>query len=135
VALLTWNSTCSVGVRAMDDQHGILMETINELQAELLRGCSRETLGAQLNQLLKFTSMHFQGEEQLMEQLGFPGLAEHRAEHQRLLAQIRESSHRVHRNGDVQVRTLLQFLRDWYLEHFEGPDQEYGPWLNERGVD
>lgn len=135
MALLTWNSTCSVGVRAMDDQHGILIDTINELQAELLRGCSRETLSTQLNQLLKFTTMHFQGEEQLMEQLGFPGLAEHRAEHQRLLAQIRESSHRVHRNGDVQVRTLLQFLRDWYLEHFEGPDQEYGPWLNERGVD
>ena len=135
MALLTWNSTCRVGVRAMDDQHGILIDTINELQAELLRGCSRETLGAQLNQLLKFTSMHFQGEEQLMEQLGFPGLAEHRAEHQRLLTQIRESSHRVQRSGDVPVCTLLQFLRDWYLEHFEGPDQEYGPWLNEHGVD
>ena len=134
MALHTWNSTCSVGVRAMDDQHGILMDTINELQAALLSGCSRETIGAHLEQLLNFTTMHFQGEERLMEQLGFPGLTEHRAEHQRLLAQIQESSHRVQRNGDVPVRTLLQFLRDWYLEHFEGPDQEYGPWLNERGV-
>jgi len=135
LALLTWNNTCSVGVRAMDNQHGILMDTINELQAELLRGGSRETIDAQFDQLLKFTTMHFEGEEQLMEQLGFPGLAEHRAEHQRLLTQIRESSHRVQRSGDVPVCTLLQFLRDWYLEHFEGPDQEYGPWLNEHGVD
>jgi hemerythrin len=119
----------------MDDQHGILMDTINELQAELKRGSSRETIGAQLDQLLKFTSMHFQGEEQLMEQLGFPGLAEHRAEHQRLLAQIRQSSHRVQRSGDVPVRALLHFLRNWYQEHFEGPDQEYGPWLNEHGVE
>ena len=119
----------------MDDQHGILMDTINELQAELVRGCSRQSASAQLDQLLKFTVMHFRGEEQLMEQLGFPGLAEHRAEHHRLLGQIRESSTRVQRSGDVPVRALLQFLRDWYLEHFEGPDQEYGPWLNEHGVD
>ena len=70
-----------------------------------------------------------------MEQLGFPGLVEHRAEHHRLLAQIRESSQRMQRSGDVPVCALLQFLRDWYLEHFEGPDQEYGPWLNEHGVE
>ena len=133
--LLTWNSSCSVGVRAMDDQHGVLMDTINELQAALLRGCNRETIGAQMDQLQKFTSMHFRGEEQLMEQLGFPGLVEHRAEHHRLLAQIRESSQRMQRSGDVPVCALLQFLRDWYLEHFEGPDQEYGPWLNEHGVE
>lgn len=135
MALLTWNSSCSVGVQAMDDQHGILMDTINELQTALLHGCSREQVESLLDQLLKFTSMHFRGEEQLMEQHGFPGLAEHCAEHHRLLAEIRESVHRLHRSGDVQVRSLLQFLHDWYLEHFAGPDQEYGPWLNEHGID
>lgn len=135
MALLTWNNTCSVGVRAMDNQHGILMDTINDLQAALLRDCSRERVSAQLDLLLKFTSMHFQGEERLMEQHGFPGLAEHRDEHHRLLVQIRESAHRMQRSGDVQARALLQFLRDWFLVHFEGPDQEYGPWLNDHGID
>ena len=31
MALLTWNRACSVGVRAMDYQHGLLMDAINEL--------------------------------------------------------------------------------------------------------
>ena len=30
VALLTWNHACMIGVRAMDDQHGILMDTLND---------------------------------------------------------------------------------------------------------
>jgi hypothetical protein len=25
-------------------------------------------------------------------------------------------------------------LRHGYLDHIEGQDQQYGPWLNERGV-
>jgi hypothetical protein len=25
-------------------------------------------------------------------------------------------------------------LRDGYMDHIAGQDQQYGPWLNERGV-
>ena len=67
MTLLTWNHTCSVGVRAMDDQHGILMDTINELQVALARGCNQELVTAQLEQLVDFTGMHFWSEEKLME--------------------------------------------------------------------
>ena len=42
MTLLTWNHACSVGVRAMDDQHGILMDAINELRIAVGRGCGRE---------------------------------------------------------------------------------------------
>jgi hypothetical protein len=29
---------------------------------------------------------------------------------------------------------LLCSLRSGYIEHIEGPDRQYGPWLNEHGV-
>jgi len=135
VALLTWNSSCSVGVRAMDDQHGILMDTMNELRLAAVRGSGREQVSEVLDRLIEFTRMHFWGEEQLMEQYGFPGLAEHRLEHQRILAQILQSAHRVQHGERMQMRPLLGFLRESYAEHIEGMDREYGPWLNERGVD
>jgi hemerythrin len=32
------------------------------------------------------------------------------------------------------MRPLLRFLRDWFVEHIEGMDRDYGPWLNEHGV-
>ncbi|MGA3083009.1 MAG: bacteriohemerythrin [Terracidiphilus sp.] len=134
MTLLTWNHACTVGVRAMDDQHGILMDTVNELRLALVHGCGREQISELLDRLIEFTRMHFWSEEQLMEQSSFPGLAEHRAQHHKMLAQMLQSAHRVQYGEGVELRPMLCSLRDGYIEHIEGLDQQYGPWLNERGV-
>jgi hemerythrin len=134
LTLLTWNHACTVGVRAMDDQHGILMDTMNEIRLASIRGAGREQIHLLMNQLIEFTEMHFASEEKLMEQNGFPSLAEHRAGHLRLLSHLHESAHWVQHGETVPMRTLLSFLRDAFFEHMEGLDQQYGPWLNERGI-
>ena len=134
MTLLTWNHACTVGVRAMDDQHGILMDSMNELRMALVRGSDRLQLSELLDQLMEFTRMHFGSEEELMAQTGFPGLDEHRAEHQRLLRLFRESALGAQQGQEAHMRTLLCSLREGYLAHIEGPDQQYGPWLNERGI-
>ena len=134
MTLLTWNHACTINVRAMDDQHGILMDTMNELRLAMVRGSGREQISELLDRLIEFTRMHFWSEEQLMEQTGYPGLAEHRAEHHTMLAQILQSAHRVQYGEGVEMRPLLRFLREWFTEHIEGLDREYGPWLNEHVV-
>ncbi|HEY1161021.1 MAG TPA: bacteriohemerythrin [Terracidiphilus sp.] len=134
MTLLTWNHACTVGVRAMDDQHGILMDTMNELRLAVVHGCGREQVSELLDRLLEFTRMHFWSEERLMEQTGFPGLAEHRAQHHSILAQMLQSAHRVQYGEGVELRPMLCSLRDGYIEHIEGLDQQYGPWLNQCGV-
>jgi hemerythrin len=118
----------------MDDQHGILMDTMNELRLALVGGCGREQLVELMERLFEFTRMHFRCEERLMEEHGFPALDAHRAEHQRLLAQIRNSAFRAQHSEEVHMRPLLCGLRDGYLKHIGGLDQEYGPWLNQLGV-
>lgn len=134
MTLLTWSHSCSVGVQAMDDQHGILMDTMNELYSALVRGCDRKKLDEHLERLMEFSRLHFLCEEQLLERHGFPALAEHRDAHQILLRKIQETAdHVVHTEG-VESHSLLIFLRNWYTEHIEGLDQQYGSWLNERGI-
>ncbi|HEY1159280.1 MAG TPA: bacteriohemerythrin [Terracidiphilus sp.] len=134
MTLLTWNHACTVGVKAMDDQHGILMDTLNELRLAMMRGCGREKVSKLLDQLIEFTRMHFWSEEQLMEQTGFLSLAEHRAEHHRLLAQILQSAHRLQHGEAAHTSDFLCFLHDWFIDHVEGLDQQYGAWLNKHGV-
>jgi len=134
VTLLTWNHACTVGVRAMDDQHGILMDTMNEIRLAVVCGRGREPLAVLLERLMEFTRLHFLSEEQLMKQTQFPGLDGHRARHQAMMQQMAESAHRVQHEDKVPIHPLLCRMRDGYLEHVEGFDREYGNWMNERGV-
>ncbi len=134
MTLLTWSHACTVGVKAMDDQHGILMDTMNELRDDLLHGCNREQLDESLERLVDFTRKHFASEEHLLQAYNFPGLLEHRAAHQRLLSEIRKTVRRAENCDSLQVHPLLEFLRSWYMEHIESLDRQYGPWLNARGV-
>lgn len=134
MTLLTWGYACAVGVRAMDDQHGILMDTLNELRMTAVQGRGREQVCEILGRLVDYTRMHFASEEELMEQTEFPGLEAHRAEHHRLLEELVRAAHQLQYGEKPEFQPLFCTLRDSYIEHIEGPDREYGPWLNARGV-
>lgn len=130
---LIWSHTCSTGIQAMDDQHGILMDTLNELRHSLSHG-GEETVEI-LHRLMALTMMHFEAEEALMARFAFPELAVHRAEHQRLLTQLADYSNSYASGGPSgRERTMVEFLRAWFQTHVEGMDQHYGPWLKDRGV-
>jgi hemerythrin len=134
VTLLTWSHDCIIGVQAMDDQHGILMDTLNELRRMIVRGEERRDICLQLERLIEFTQMHFHSEEQLLKQQGFPEVEEHRTAHNALLARLYTALEQVNREDAVHFSSLLEFLPAWYHEHVEEVDQPYGQWLNDRGV-
>jgi hemerythrin len=134
VTLLTWNHACAVGVKAMDEQHAVLMDTLNEIRLALVYGTGREQVNEGLSRLIEFTRMHFASEEQLLEKHAFPGSAEHRKAHQKLLAQIEEAALRTQHNDELHMQSILLFLRDWYMSHIEDFDSQYGAWLNTRGI-
>ena len=134
MTLLTWNHACAVGVKAMDEQHAVLMDTLNEIRLALVRGHGREQVSEALNRLIEFTRMHFASEEQLLEAHGFPGASEHRDAHQKLLGQIEEAALRSQHHDDLRTKSMLLFLREWYMKHMEDLDSLYGRWLNARGI-
>lgn len=118
----------------MDDQHGILMDTLNELRRMLVTGADRRQICLQLERLIDFTQMHFQSEEQLLRQQGFPGTEEHHSAHQSLLARLYSALEHLNREETIHFSTVLEFLPAWYQEHVEQLDQPYGTWLNDHGV-
>jgi hemerythrin-like metal-binding protein len=132
--LVTWTRANAVGVQAMDNEHAIMMDAMNELRAALVHGEKREQVHELMDKLIEFTRMHFRNEEHLLERFGFSGLDEQKTEHRRLLEQLQESFYRVRQGEAVSLGDLLLFLHDWFLDHVEGLDQKYGPWLNEQGV-
>ena len=134
MALLTWNSKYSVGVKALDSQHTVLFGILNDLHAAMMKGDAQSLTGPLLRKLANYTKEHFAAEERMMTTAKYPGLDAHRNQHRDLNKQVAEYIGRFDR-GEVTLNLhLLKFLRDWLTNHIQKVDCEYGPWLNEHGV-
>ena len=134
MALVTWTESLSVGVKSIDDQHTVLFNTINDLHDAMMKGHARAKVGELLCRLLAYTHNHFSGEEAIMEEAKYPGLATHRLEHRKLTKQVEEYVDR-YKQGDLTLSVdLADFLSGWLKNHIQDRDQSYRPWLNEHGV-
>lgn len=134
MTLATWNHECTVGVRAMDDQHGILMDTLNELRLAVIRGQKIDEVAAIYDRFIEFTRMHFWSEEKLLEQRGYPYVSQHRDAHLKLLATMMQQAHSVAHGERGRSQQILSLIRDEFMEHVEGQDQIYGIFLNNLGI-
>lgn len=132
--LVVWSDKLSVGVKAIDEQHTVLFNTINELHAAMMKGQARTIVGELLARLLMYTRNHFADEERMMETAGYPDLPQHRILHRNLTKQVEDYIARF-KEGDLTLSTDLSgFLSDWLKKHILAVDQSYGPCLNQRGI-
>jgi len=128
------HASAIAGVQAMDDQHGILVDSLNALGQQLTGGNNATRLTQQVARLAEFINMHFGCEESLLRRHGYPRLEEHRKAHQKLLSQIKLAVKRAESGEDLELERTLKSLRAQYLDHVKRLDREYGQWLNTRGV-
>lgn len=132
--LMTWSDKYSVGVKALDNQHIALVNTLNELYEAMMKGEAKSVAGSLLTKLVKYTKEHFAAEEKLMTDTKFPGLPQHVVKHKELIKQVGDFVGRYEK-GEITISSdLLKFLRDWLGTHILKEDHEYGPWLNKNGI-
>lgn len=134
MALMTWSDKYSVGVKSLDNQHSVLVETLNKLYDAMMKGQARDITGPLLKMLVEYTNEHFAAEEKLMASTKYPGSALHIVKHKDLIKQVGEFVGRFERGEITLSVDLLKFLRDWLGTHILKEDKEYGPWLNINGV-
>ena len=69
---VAWKSYYSVGDPAMDAEHQRLLALINKIYEAVQRGDDEVVAKSALNVMLQYALSHFQHEEQLMRERGFP---------------------------------------------------------------
>ncbi|HSV29047.1 MAG TPA: bacteriohemerythrin [Candidatus Omnitrophota bacterium] len=127
---MTWNESYSVGNAVLDSDHHILMNLLNQLHDALDTGQSRDVVGSVVNVLTEYVEHHFQREEAILAEVGYPTRDDHGAQHRKLEARFRDIRDRWQageRNalGDE----VLDFLQKWLTEHILVTDKAYKPWL------
>ena len=119
----------SVGVAEMDRQHQKLIDLTNRVYEAMLRGKGNDVLGQVVRELVAYTRSHFAAEEALMTQWGYPSLAEHRGKHEDLVAQVGKLATELEEKKLGMSVHVVQFLRNWLVEHIQGTDRGYSSFL------
>ena len=134
MALLDWNDSYSVRIRAFDEQHRHLFDLLNKLHDAMKSGKSNTVLGPVLQELVRYTTTHFESEEHLMQQHRYPMLSEHRRLHRELAAQVTDFEQKYQAGTVLLGLPLMEFLRSWLTHHIVECDRDYSGFLRSCGV-
>jgi hemerythrin len=83
-------------------------------------------------EVLKYAEFHFLSEENLMEDVRYPHIAEHRQEHQQLLTRLSELIH-LSLHGEHNLRDIASFLFSWFSTHTTQVDQRLTAYIRAQG--
>jgi len=132
--LIVWNDNLVTGVAEIDEQHRILVNSINEANTRLAHNSSAEILDQITRDLLSYALYHFETEEELMQEFNY---AEIKAED----SDIHLQQHRAFSSTVVSVREgikagnlisredLLSFLNGWLINHILNTDKRLAAFI------
>jgi len=127
MALIEWQETFKLGVPSVDHEHKELIALLNRLHGQLQSqagGASeKETVLRFLGDVHSGIAAHFALEEQIMRARGYDQYPDHKADHERLLDEIRDIMDRYESGAYVDYENeLSRHLRDWFTVHFKTKD-------------
>jgi hemerythrin len=129
MAFIDWSDGLSVGYEEVDGDHKKLVGMVNNIHDALDQGYDEDTLTEALEELISYTSWHFRHEERLMQDCTYPGLFDHKKEHESLEKQATELYEKFIGGDESVPATLMPFLKDWLTKHILGTDTEMGHFL------
>lgn len=133
-AKLVWNESFVTGVPEIDEQHMILVHTLNEASEKLAADSSLELLEQITQDLLSYALYHFETEEDLMQQYAYgeqqpeqggAHLEQHRAFSTKVVA-VREN---LKAGILIAPADLIGFLNDWLVNHILNTDKKLGSFI------
>jgi hemerythrin-like metal-binding protein len=132
--LIEWSEEYSVHISSIDSQHRKLFQMLNDLYEAMRSGKGNSAAPAVLRGLIAYTKEHFAEEERLMKSSNYPRYPEHKAEHDKLTAEVVRLVKEFDSGKTRLSVPLLEFLRTWLQSHIHGSDKQYSSHLQMAGV-
>ena len=134
MALIYWMPEYNTGIEIIDQQHHILVDLINELYKAEEKGADNQELLKILNKVGMYATSHFAREEHLFELHGYPETEEHIQEHNYFEDMLFQFEDECKAGRQDLTGNAIAFLSDWLVNHLNGTDKEYVPYLKAKGV-
>jgi hemerythrin len=127
---LKWKDQFSVNIPEMDTHHQKFFQLLNQIHHHNGRqDRSADFLDGLFGELFSYVQIHFTEEEALLEQTGFEGLANQKKQHQYFREQLIQFKEQLFSGNAIGTQSVLNFMRDWFLNHILETDKQYGAYF------
>lgn len=127
--MIQWKAEFETGIPSADYEHHKLIELINELHERALAADSADEAAQSLDRIVAQLSAHFAHEEEAMRDMGYAEYIGHKADHDRLIAQVDNAVESVERGAAV-ADDLPARLDAWFVGHFRSWDSPLNHFLD-----
>ena len=119
MTLIEWRKEFETGVADVDHEHRELVDLINQLHEQVSAGASPDHIQDFLGEVFAKIAAHFALEESIMRKHAYDEYEAHKAEHEKLLDEIRD----IMDGATADYGTALsETVRDWFVNHFKSKD-------------
>ena len=129
MALLSWSNEYAIGNAQIDGEHQELFRLINAFHDHWLAQHDAQAIAALLSRLIAYTEMHFQHEEAIMGEAGYPRLTEHQGQHEAMVDTIFKLRLAFEQNNARLEMETMKFVKNWLLEHIVRNDYLFRDFL------
>lgn len=130
MSLIEWQDAFVLGIDSVDHEHRALIELINTLHRNLSGDTSEDEIRRVFGEIESAISAHFALEEKAMRDLGYDEYAEHKADHELLLDDIRDIVDAYEGGAYATLQGLLsEHMKMWFSDHFRNMDSRLHSFL------
>jgi hemerythrin len=131
---INWSPEYSVGVKRIDEQHKRVVLMLNRLIGAKDTTTKSEVISDLITQMTTYAQEHFKFEEDLLAEIGFPLLDQHKQSHIKYRKKVVDLCKAVSLNVPDVPQVMLNFLAKWWRNHILEEDMGYKSFFNEKGM-
>jgi hemerythrin len=132
--LIVWNDDLVTGIAKIDEQHRILVNSINDANTRLTINSNAEMLEQISRDLLSYALYHFETEEELMHEYNYAEANSedadaHLRQHREFSAKVVEVREGIKAGNLISREDLLTFLNGWLINHILKTDKRLAAFI------
>jgi hemerythrin-like metal-binding protein len=127
-----WKAEYSVGIPEIDEQHKAITAMLNTLYEAFMKNEHDVRIGGIVEGLASYARYHFGTEERYFTIYGYADRIEHMKEHAEFIAKVEEFKNDFNAQKRALTFKVINFLRDWLIQHILVEDRKYISCLAER---
>lgn len=130
---MRWRESLATGVKELDLQYAQLFGEIEHTSRQIMRDRKGFSISKHIAELAEKFNEHFEYEEAMMKELGYPYVFQHQYSHQKLIEHFTEVMDAFMSDVDSYPSDYIQrSVSNWFVKHIISYDKSFADFYNSR---